>query len=75
MIAGGNHTIISKARRGNLQHSRKTLLAPINMVNPGFSILSTMLQCRSTVQEIPTGLTALGMTFFSYLAATYLLIT
>ena len=37
-------------------------------------MLSTILQCRSTVQEIPTGLTALGMTTFSYLVATYLLI-
>ena len=60
-------------RRGNLQHSRRTLFDPINMVNPGFSMLSTMLRHQSTVQEIPTGLTALGMTSFSHLVAKQLM--
>ena len=51
-------------RRGNLLHSRRMLFEPINMVNSGSSMLSTLLRYQSTVQEIPTGLTALGMTSF-----------
>ena len=38
-------------------------------------MLSTMLQYRSAVQEIPTDLTVLGMTSFAYLDATYFLIS
>ena len=60
-------------RRGNLQHSRRVLFESINMVNLGFSMLSTTLRHQSTVQEIPTGLTALGMTSFSYLVAKHLI--
>ena len=36
-------------------------------------MLSTVVPCQTPVLEIPTGLTALGMTYFSFLIASCLL--